>query len=122
VWLGPDRSATTYWVHQGELLNFVGMVPAREAAEEQRDGLRWLRATARGGQDGPVVLHLHGGGYLVGSPEASAWRAGWRARSAAPASSLDTAGRPSIRSRLRSRTLSPRTSVCSAAARMPGGS
>jgi salicylate hydroxylase len=46
--------------------------PEVDIAEEQRGGLRWLRATARGGQDGPVVLHLHGGGYLVGSPEASA--------------------------------------------------
>jgi salicylate hydroxylase len=45
--------------------------PEVEIAEEGRDGLRLLRATARGGQNGPVVLHLHGGGYLVGSPEAS---------------------------------------------------
>jgi salicylate hydroxylase len=34
VWLGAKRSAVTYWVHSGELLNFVGMVPARDAAEE----------------------------------------------------------------------------------------
>ena len=34
VWLGAKRSAVTYWVHAGELLNFVGMVPAYEAAEE----------------------------------------------------------------------------------------
>ena len=34
VWLGAKRSAVTYWVHAGELLNFVGMVPAHEAAEE----------------------------------------------------------------------------------------
>jgi salicylate hydroxylase len=34
VWLGPSRSAVAYWVHRGELLNFVGMVPAAEASEE----------------------------------------------------------------------------------------
>lgn len=34
VWLGPRRSAVAYWVHGGQLLNFVGMVPAQEAAEE----------------------------------------------------------------------------------------
>jgi salicylate hydroxylase len=34
VWLGPGRSAVTYWVHGGELLNFVGMVPAKEATAE----------------------------------------------------------------------------------------
>jgi salicylate hydroxylase len=34
VWLGPGRSAVVYWVHAGELLNFVGMVPADEAAAE----------------------------------------------------------------------------------------
>ncbi|MFZ0376252.1 MAG: alpha/beta hydrolase fold domain-containing protein, partial [Solirubrobacteraceae bacterium] len=45
--------------------------PEVDIAEEARDGLRWLRATARGGENGPVVLHLHGGGYLVGSPGAS---------------------------------------------------
>jgi salicylate hydroxylase len=43
--------------------------PDVSIAEEDRDGLRCLRATAREG--GPVVLHLHGGGYLVGSPTAS---------------------------------------------------
>src|SRR5206468_8738661 len=31
-------------------------------SEEERDGLRCLRATARA--SGPIVLHLHGGGYL----------------------------------------------------------
>ena len=46
--------------------------PEVDIAEEARGGLRWLRATARGGENGPVVLHLHGGGYLVGSPGASA--------------------------------------------------
>jgi salicylate hydroxylase len=34
VWLGPKRSAVVYWVHGGELLNFVGMVPSAEAAAE----------------------------------------------------------------------------------------
>ena len=34
VWLGPHRSAVVYWVHAGELLNFVGMVPAKEAIAE----------------------------------------------------------------------------------------
>ena len=34
VWLGPSRSAVVYWVHGGQLLNFVGMVPAEEAAAE----------------------------------------------------------------------------------------
>jgi len=34
VWLGPKRSAVAYWVHGGELLNFVGMVPSAEAAAE----------------------------------------------------------------------------------------
>jgi salicylate hydroxylase len=34
VWLGAKRSAVAYWVHAGGLLNFVGMVPAQEAAEE----------------------------------------------------------------------------------------
>ncbi len=33
-WLGPRRSAVVYWVHGGELLNFVGMVPSHEAEEE----------------------------------------------------------------------------------------
>jgi salicylate hydroxylase len=33
-WLGPGRSGVVYWVHGGELLNFVGMVPSSEAAEE----------------------------------------------------------------------------------------
>jgi salicylate hydroxylase len=33
-WLGPGRSGVVYWVHAGELLNFVGMVPSDEAAEE----------------------------------------------------------------------------------------
>src|SRR5260370_42206777 len=45
--------------------------PDVNVAEEARDGLRCLRATARGGGNGPVVLHLHGGGHLVGAPEAS---------------------------------------------------
>ncbi|MEV5848704.1 alpha/beta hydrolase fold domain-containing protein [Streptomyces sp. NPDC051985] len=34
VWLGPNRSGVAYWVHGGELLNFVGMVPADETAAE----------------------------------------------------------------------------------------
>lgn len=34
VWLGAHRSAVVYWVNGGRLLNFVGMVPAEEAAEE----------------------------------------------------------------------------------------
>jgi salicylate hydroxylase len=34
VWLGARRSAVAYWVHAGELLNFIGMVPAQEAADE----------------------------------------------------------------------------------------
>jgi salicylate hydroxylase len=34
VWLGPGRSAVVYWVHGGQLLNFVGMVPSEEATEE----------------------------------------------------------------------------------------
>lgn len=33
-WLGPNRSAVVYWVHGGELLNFVGMVPSDEAEAE----------------------------------------------------------------------------------------
>lgn len=33
-WLGPRRSVVVYWVHGGELLNFVGMVPSHEAEEE----------------------------------------------------------------------------------------
>src|SRR6266702_3662980 len=47
VWLGPDRSAVTYWVHAGELLNFVGMVPAREAAEESWTATGELTALRR---------------------------------------------------------------------------
>jgi salicylate hydroxylase len=34
VWLGPSRSAVAYWVHRGELLNFVGMVPVEETVTE----------------------------------------------------------------------------------------
>lgn len=34
VWLGPHRSAVAYWVRAGELLNFVGMVPAAETIDE----------------------------------------------------------------------------------------
>jgi acetyl esterase/lipase/2-polyprenyl-6-methoxyphenol hydroxylase-like FAD-dependent oxidoreductase len=34
TWVGPHRSAVVYWVHGAELLNFVGMVPAEEAAKE----------------------------------------------------------------------------------------
>jgi salicylate hydroxylase len=45
--------------------------PDVDIAEEARDGLSCVRATARAGENGPVVLHLHGGGYLVGSPRAS---------------------------------------------------
>jgi salicylate hydroxylase len=45
--------------------------PDVSIAEEERGGLSCMRATARGGETGPVVLHLHGGGYLVGSPQAS---------------------------------------------------
>ena len=47
VWLGAKRSAVTYWVHAGELLNFVGMVPAQEAAEESWTATGELAALRR---------------------------------------------------------------------------
>ena len=37
VWSGPSRSAVAYWVRPGELLNFVGMVPAVEVHRESWD-------------------------------------------------------------------------------------
>ena len=44
VWLGPNRSAVVYWVHAGQLLNFVGMVPAEEATEESWSAIGELAA------------------------------------------------------------------------------
>jgi salicylate hydroxylase len=46
--------------------------PDATIAESEVDGLAVLRATTRDGEEGPVVLHLHGGGYVVGSPRSSA--------------------------------------------------
>jgi salicylate hydroxylase len=47
VWLAPNRSAVAYWVHGGELLNFVGMVPAEEAAAESWTHVGELAAVHR---------------------------------------------------------------------------
>jgi salicylate hydroxylase len=40
------------------------------------DGVSALKATAPGGDDGPVVLHLHGGGFTMGSAHSAAGLAG----------------------------------------------
>ena len=47
--------------------------PADATVEElEHDGLRMLRVVPAGAGDGPVVLHLHGGGYTMGSADGAA--------------------------------------------------
>jgi salicylate hydroxylase len=53
VWPGADRTAVAYWVRGGELVNFVGMVPATEVHRESWDqsgDLADLRASFNGAE------------------------------------------------------------------------
>ena len=52
------------------LANFPA-APGVTVDEGDRDGRPHLVATATAGNEAPVVLHFHGGGYLVGSPRSS---------------------------------------------------
>ena len=75
---------------------------------ERHLGHRRVRVAPPGADEDVVVLHLHGGGYTMGSARgAAAWRRGWRRRPAAGRSCPTTAWRPSTRSRPRWRTSSP---------------
>ncbi len=52
------------------LRNFPAL-PETQIVEGNADGVPHVKVSHPGTDEGPVVLHLHGGGYMIGSAEAS---------------------------------------------------
>lgn len=74
--IGPEDSIDGWLSERAAYNRFIaalGEPPAGTQVESvDCDGVAALRVVPPGGEDGPAVLHLHGGGYVYGSASASA--------------------------------------------------